>query len=481
MTELIEAVKNNNLICVRNLLAQDLKLINKTDKEGKTALHHAVLNENLEMMEFLFAKEANVNLSDKGALTPLHDAAKKCNVKIIDALLRFNAEPNCRNMFGEKPVHFIAQNGNADAIGMLLSWKMDIKAVDNQGKTPLMHAYWHGNFLAAISLRKLLGENEHNIAEISGKDSGEVGLAELAVVFGGEIFKDLKIDERIFRYDSSSRGMQTRNKHMLNWLLYNLTKYLTDSNLNQESAAKICFATNELITTYYDDMPPVVAELYQAIQKTPKYFAVTSETHFTAARLELYKEDPSKIKFTLYDRSAYWQYRGYLRDKKVYCVQYILFDNKLETLQKIIDLLVSIQKAEFDSATDRIFEGLPSIAGSKFIYEEDFRQRPPKVGICYHADTKVLLTALFIEEFGLKKGMAHYKDFTLFYRTQTLHEFVLKDNDSEKEKANDCCIKALQVKKLKFFNSYVKDLERDKDADCLSHSLPEGTCRMQNS
>ena len=51
--------------------------INSPDFDGDTPLHFAVMNNNLEAVEYLLENGANTNVKNKDGITPLHIAVKR--------------------------------------------------------------------------------------------------------------------------------------------------------------------------------------------------------------------------------------------------------------------------------------------------------------------------------------------------------------------------------------------------------------------
>ena len=72
---LIKAIENNDLRRVKELLNKDLSNINLLNKNGISPLHIAVINGNLEIINYILDKGANPNISSlHKKQTPLHYA-----------------------------------------------------------------------------------------------------------------------------------------------------------------------------------------------------------------------------------------------------------------------------------------------------------------------------------------------------------------------------------------------------------------------
>ncbi|CAC5379348.1 unnamed protein product [Mytilus coruscus] len=129
-TELHEAVRQNNLEKLKSDI-QSENIESKT-KSGWTVLHYAVLLSNLKAVKVLFHEELsqidesyfdftiddqielvckeptpNVNIVDNNGLTAVHLAVINDNIEILILLLRNNADVNIRDVFDRNPLHYI--------------------------------------------------------------------------------------------------------------------------------------------------------------------------------------------------------------------------------------------------------------------------------------------------------------------------------------------------------------------------------------
>ncbi|VDM30723.1 unnamed protein product [Hydatigera taeniaeformis] len=86
--------------------------------EGRTVLHQAVYEQDLDTVMQLLIHAAEVNVTDNRGVYPLHLAAARCqDVHIVYALIAFEADPNVTDAEGLSPRHWLCQNEfNVDAI-----------------------------------------------------------------------------------------------------------------------------------------------------------------------------------------------------------------------------------------------------------------------------------------------------------------------------------------------------------------------------
>ena len=107
---LINAIENNNIGKVKELLNKDISNINKLNKNGISPLHIAVINGNLEIINFMLEKGANPNIkSFSKKQTPLHYAYIFKNIKatkIKNLLIKYKADPNSEDINNKKPKEY---------------------------------------------------------------------------------------------------------------------------------------------------------------------------------------------------------------------------------------------------------------------------------------------------------------------------------------------------------------------------------------
>ncbi|XP_062874956.1 caskin-1 isoform X2 [Trichomycterus rosablanca] len=147
--ELLQAVKTEDLLTVQKLLqrpkAGKAKLlgsakkvnVNFQDTDGFSALHHAALNGNLELISLLLDSQAMVDIRDQKGMRPLHYAAWQGRSEPMKMLLKSSSSVNSQSDDGQIPLHLAAQHGHYDVSEMLLQHQSNPCIVDNAGKTPL--------------------------------------------------------------------------------------------------------------------------------------------------------------------------------------------------------------------------------------------------------------------------------------------------------------------------------------------------------
>ncbi|NP_001129639.1 CASK interacting protein 2 L homeolog [Xenopus laevis] len=147
--ELIQAVKSGDVGTVQKLLAKvrtpKSKLLGSTkrlnvnhqDADGFSALHHAALTGNSELLLLLLETQASVDIKDGNGMRPLHYAAWQGQPEPVRLLLRASASVNAASNDGQIPLHLAAQYGHYEVSETLLQHQSNPCYVNKGKKTPL--------------------------------------------------------------------------------------------------------------------------------------------------------------------------------------------------------------------------------------------------------------------------------------------------------------------------------------------------------
>ncbi|PPE01923.1 hypothetical protein GOBAR_DD01063 [Gossypium barbadense] len=112
--------------------AADESVVNGIDEEGWAPIHSAASIGNLEIMEILLSKGANVNVKNDGGRTALHYAASKGWLKIAELLISHGAKINSKDK--------ASSTGKSALCELLIEEGAEVEATDRAGQTPLMSA-----------------------------------------------------------------------------------------------------------------------------------------------------------------------------------------------------------------------------------------------------------------------------------------------------------------------------------------------------
>ena len=114
-------------------------------------LHWACSDGQVEVVNALLEKGADVHLKRSDGRSPLHYACDKGHSEVVNALLEkgadadLHAKNSCVYSPGWAPLHFACIYGHSKVVKTLLKKGADVHAKTNYGRTPLHDACVNGN------------------------------------------------------------------------------------------------------------------------------------------------------------------------------------------------------------------------------------------------------------------------------------------------------------------------------------------------
>ena len=129
---------------------------NAPNKLGRTPIHWASHNGNIEIIKILAPLTDNPNAPNKDGETPIHHAAYNGHTKIVKFLAPLTDNPNAPNQSsGESPIYIAAHYGHTEIVKFLAPLSDNANAPNNNGETPIYIAAQNGhteivNFLSSI-------------------------------------------------------------------------------------------------------------------------------------------------------------------------------------------------------------------------------------------------------------------------------------------------------------------------------------------
>lgn len=125
-----QAAGSGDVITATALLAQSFA-INAIDDSGRTPLHLAAANNQLDMVKFLVDSGADVNGQADGDgwqdHAPLGYAIESCSVETVRLLLDLGADPNCCGWMGNTAIDIA--KGRVDAEGEIILRLLQEKSI----------------------------------------------------------------------------------------------------------------------------------------------------------------------------------------------------------------------------------------------------------------------------------------------------------------------------------------------------------------
>lgn len=139
---LVQAARTRDGAALGVLLAAQPRVdVNQRAADGTTALHWAVYNDDLALVERLLKAGANVDARNDYDATPLSEAAITGNVKVLRALLAAGANVESPNADGQTALMVVARTSNVEAARLLLERGAAVNAREQwRGQTALMWA-----------------------------------------------------------------------------------------------------------------------------------------------------------------------------------------------------------------------------------------------------------------------------------------------------------------------------------------------------
>jgi ankyrin repeat protein len=136
-----EAAKAGDAAAVRRLLKEGGD-VNAALGDGTTALHHAAMRGDAEMVGILLYAGANVRATTRlGGYTALHLASQRGHEAVIERLVTAGANPNQATATGATPLMLAAASGHVAAVKQLVANKADLNARERANdQTALMFA-----------------------------------------------------------------------------------------------------------------------------------------------------------------------------------------------------------------------------------------------------------------------------------------------------------------------------------------------------
>ncbi|KAG8005222.1 Histone-lysine N-methyltransferase EHMT2 [Nibea albiflora] len=150
-TPLLEAIINNHIEVARYLF-QNGACVYHVEEDGYTGLHHAAKLGNLEIVNMLLETgQVDVNAQDSGGWTPIIWAAEHKHVEVIKSLLNRGADVTINDKELNVCLHWAAYAGNVDIAELVLNSGCSLSSVNMHGDTPLHIAAREG-YLECVTL-----------------------------------------------------------------------------------------------------------------------------------------------------------------------------------------------------------------------------------------------------------------------------------------------------------------------------------------
>jgi ankyrin repeat protein len=104
---------------VQRMVNRNRSLVNASDTDGWTQLHHAAAAGRYEVSAFLISRGADVNFRNKKGDTPLHMAVLRNRADVVRLLMLNNARIDIKNNYGDTPLSIARETADNVITGIL--------------------------------------------------------------------------------------------------------------------------------------------------------------------------------------------------------------------------------------------------------------------------------------------------------------------------------------------------------------------------
>ncbi|KTD03251.1 ankyrin repeat domain-containing protein [Fluoribacter gormanii] len=188
-----------------NITRNKENLLRYQTKDGWSGVHFAASNDRLDIIK-LFPEEFAAKVTDNDGNTPLMVAAGRGNLNIIEYLLEKGADLHQSNNHGESAVIFAVENGQLNTLKFLDEKGVDLTIVNNKGENPLLVAAKNGH-LACVSylldrgFSADLKDNQGKTAFQLALETSQLEIADLLVAGSTSNEKDHALIDAVNRGD----------------------------------------------------------------------------------------------------------------------------------------------------------------------------------------------------------------------------------------------------------------------------------------
>jgi ankyrin repeat protein len=140
-----EAAKTGDLQQLKQFLGKNPSLVNSTDRDRMTPLHHAIDSGQLEAADLLITSGADIDAVNYKKETPLHIAAYEGNAEAVVLLLKHEADPSMREMRDRIPLFLACNWGNdLETVRRLIDAGSDVNDKNSRGEIVLVSTLYYG-------------------------------------------------------------------------------------------------------------------------------------------------------------------------------------------------------------------------------------------------------------------------------------------------------------------------------------------------
>ncbi|MGD8538387.1 MAG: ankyrin repeat domain-containing protein [Candidatus Aminicenantes bacterium] len=140
-----KAAKTGDVLQLKKILENNPDLVNSTDRDKMTPLHHAIDEGKLEAASFLISSGAKIDPTNYKKETPLHIAAYEGNAEAVRLLLKHGADLAKREMRDRIPLFLACNWGrNLETVRLLIDAGSDVNDKNSRGEIVLVSTLYYG-------------------------------------------------------------------------------------------------------------------------------------------------------------------------------------------------------------------------------------------------------------------------------------------------------------------------------------------------
>ncbi len=119
--DIFDAIEDNDINRVKQLIAQGVDVNAAHEVHGNTLLIISILQNNIDIIELLINKGADVNIENRHGETPLLLAVYEEDIDIVELLIDTGAGINIKDDAGDTPLSLAVGNNDKYIIRLLLN------------------------------------------------------------------------------------------------------------------------------------------------------------------------------------------------------------------------------------------------------------------------------------------------------------------------------------------------------------------------
>jgi ankyrin repeat protein len=199
LKSVIREIRNKDLEGLRAIISKNKGILNNMDSNGDYMLNVAVIEGNIEIVEYLVSQGADINIKDGSGETPLQIAIHEGKLELIKFFLSKKADVNMKDYFNETSLHEAVNKGEIEIVKLIVAHGADLNAKNNLKETPLFYAV--KNNYSDIAKYLISKGSEVNTKDLGGRSplheaayQGDLDIVKYLISKGARVNAKAKYD-----------------------------------------------------------------------------------------------------------------------------------------------------------------------------------------------------------------------------------------------------------------------------------------------